>query len=152
MRFMLALVFATVVLFCSAGSMAQPDRALFRIERPCVVEPPPTVDAAAAFMTIKNISGRSVAIVGVASPVAEDAMLHETYIEGRLISMRHVKRLPLEPNESIRLSHGAYHIMLKGLRKRLKVGDTVKVSLILEDGSTFTVEMPVCRKKRPPRR
>ncbi len=114
----------------------------------CVMEPPPGSPNAVAFMSITNMANRTVTIVSVATPVAKKAELHETARTGGLTEMRYVKTLTLAPLETMRLSHQGYHLMLIGLKKRLKKDDRVRLVFRLKDGSTVSFDVKVCRMKR----
>ena len=132
----------------SAGLSASAERAVpLKIERACVVEPPPGSPNGVAFMTITNITERSVTIAGVETPVARKAEIHRTVRRGERSSMMHVKTLTLLPAETIEFSHGRYHIMLIGLERRPQRGQRVKLVFHLKEGGTVSVDARVCGMK-----
>ena len=83
-----------------------------------------------AFMTLRTTS--DIAIVGVATPVAGMAEIHEMKLEGGVMKMRAAPRLSLSAGQTIALKPGGYHIMLMGLKRPLKTGDIVPITLKVE--------------------
>lgn len=68
-------------------------------------------------------------LVGFSSPVAGVAELHEMSMEGDVMRMRPVPSLPLPAGQVIELKPGGYHLMLMQLKKPLKVGEQVPLTL-----------------------
>lgn len=135
------------ILFAAFNGEAK-DVEPLKIENACVIEPPPGSPNAAAFMTLTNETSHTLTIIAVDTPVAKKAELHKTLKVGEIREMRHVKKLALAPGESLKLSHDGYHLMLIGLKKRLKRGEKVKLVFSLKDGSSVSIDASVCRMKR----
>ena len=57
--------------------------------------------------------------------------------------MRPVKDIEIKAKGEAALKPGSLHIMLIGLKKELKEGDSVAITLGFEDGSSKKVEVPV---------
>jgi periplasmic copper chaperone A len=74
-------------------------------------------------------------LVGVSSPVAGVAEVHEMKMEGDVMKMRAVPGLDLPAGQAVELKPGGYHLMLMQLRQPLTVGTTVPLTLILKDAS-----------------
>ncbi len=144
----LALFLIGLFILCAAFNGEAKDIELIKIEKACVIEPPPASPNAAAFMTLTNETDHTLTIIAVDTPVAKKAELHKTLKVGELSEMRHVKKLTLAPRESLKLSHDGYHLMLIGLKKRLKRGEKVRLVFSLKDGSSISVDADVCRMKR----
>jgi copper(I)-binding protein len=98
-----------------------------------------------AFMRLT--SPADVTLVGVASPAAKVAEIHEMKVEGGMMKMSAVPRLPLPAGKVVELKPGGYHVMLMDLVQPLKEGDTVPLSLTFEDTAgakqTIAVKAPV---------
>ena len=94
-----------------------------------------------AFMQLK--SPADLALVGAASPVAKVVEIHEMKMDGGMMKMGAVGRLPLPAGKTVELKPGGYHLMLMGLARPLKEGDTVPVTLTFEDkaGGKQSVEV-----------
>jgi copper(I)-binding protein len=83
------------------------------------------------YLTVRD-TGAPDRLVGVKTPVADDAQLHVSQMSGNMMQMRPVDAIPLAPGQPIVLAPGGYHIMLMGLKHPLKEGDTVPVTLMFE--------------------
>jgi copper(I)-binding protein len=69
----------------------------------------------------------------VSSPVAKVAEIHEMKMDGGVMTMRAVDKLALPPRKTVDLSPSTYHVMLMGLSQPLKEGDSVPLTLVIED-------------------
>jgi len=102
-------------------------------------------DTTGAFMRIT--SQKDARLVGVKTPVAGMADVHQSKMEGGVMRMRHVKALELPAGKPVDLKPGGYHVMLMHVAKPLKEGETVPLTLIVEekDGrrEQVTVQVPV---------
>lgn len=104
---------------------------------------PPTAAVTAAFMEIHNAGDKARALVSASSAAAEAVELHtHTNVDG-VMQMRQVKQIDLAADSITLLQPGGLHIMLIGLKKPLKMGDKVLVSLKLDDGSLLELDLPV---------
>lgn len=99
----------------------------------------PGADVAAAYLTLRNVGTQPITIVGVRSPLAGMAMIHETKLVGTQSTMRAREQLRLAPGETVRFAPGGLHVMLQMLAHPLKPGDEVPLVLLLEDGGTLAV-------------
>jgi copper(I)-binding protein len=99
----------------------------------------PGAEVAAAYLTLRNGGAQPITIVGVRSPLAGMAMIHETKLVGTQSTMRAHEQLRLAPGETVRLAPGGLHVMLHMLAHPLKAGDEVPLVLLLEDGGTLEV-------------
>jgi hypothetical protein len=99
----------------------------------------PGAEVAAAYLTLHNDGSEPVSIVGVRSPLASMAMIHETRLTGSQSSMRAREELIIAPGETLRLTPGGLHVMLHELSPALKPGDEVPLVLLLKGGATLLV-------------
>ena len=91
----------------------------------------PQQKATGAYMQLKAESDAR--LVEVRSPVAGIAELHQmSLVEGRM-TMRAVASLDLPAGKLVELKPGGFHIMLMELKQPLREGDTVRISLIVEN-------------------
>lgn len=84
-----------------------------------------------AFMTITSTVDAHV--VGITSPVADRAEIHEMKMNNEVMTMRAVPSLPLDAGKTVQLAPGGFHIMLFGLRQQLKAGESIPLTLMIED-------------------
>ena len=86
-------------------------------------------------------------LVGVSTPVAGRAELHEMAMENNTMRMRQVDAIDLPAGKSVNLASGGYHVMFFDLKRQLKAGETVPLTLVVQDGakkrSSVTVEAQV---------
>ena len=94
-----------------------------------------------AFMDITSRNGAT--LVGVLTPVAEDAEVHEMKLEGGVMKMRAAPRLKLPAGKTVSLKPGGYHIMLMGLKQQLKPGAKVPITLKIENAKKKTESVTV---------
>jgi copper(I)-binding protein len=83
-----------------------------------------------AYMELRSAQGAT--LVGASSPVAGSVELHEMRMEGDLMKMRAVPRLPLPAGKPIVLKPGGYHLMLYDLRQQLQEGTRIPLRLEFE--------------------
>ena len=111
-----------------------------------VAEALPGQSMTAAYMTISSEGDVEEELVSVESEVAEKLELHEMVQQGEMMRMRRVDSIVIDPGEEVALEPGGLHIMLIGLTREIKEGDTVELHLIFESGANLVVSAPV--KKR----
>jgi len=87
-------------------------------------------------------------LVGVSSPVAGIVEIHEMAMDGNVMKMRAVPGLDLPAGKTVELKPGGYHVMLMDLKKELKAGDTVPLTLVVEgaDKKRETIEVKAAVK------
>lgn len=84
-------------------------------------------------------------LVGVASPVAGVAEIHEMKMEGDIMRMRAVPALALSAGQTVELRPGGYHVMLMDLRTPLTPGTQIPLTLRFKDtrGAESRLELSV---------
>ena len=103
---------------------------------------PPGTSVGAVYVTLENRGPSDDRLVSVASPAAKSAMLHETIEEGGVSTMRESENA-IAPGSTIEMKPGGAHIMLTGLTKPLKEGETVGVVLSFEKAGEVRAEAKV---------
>jgi periplasmic copper chaperone A len=94
------------------------------------------------YLTVTN-QGAPDTLIGVASPVAASATLHETINDHDVMKMRRVASLPVTPGKAITLAPGGYHIMLTRLKQALVAGMSFPVTLTFAKAGAVTVTATV---------
>ncbi|MGH8832135.1 MAG: copper chaperone PCu(A)C [Polaromonas sp.] len=84
-----------------------------------------------AFMSITAKDGAT--LVGVSSPVAGIAEVHEMKMDGDVMKMRAMPVLELPPGQTVHLKPGGYHVMLMDLKQPLPKDSTVPLTLRFKD-------------------
>ncbi len=117
--------------------------AAVEVENAWVPQPPPGADVAAAYFTLHNPGRERAVLVEVSSPVASEVMVHQTSVVAGQSRMRMVERLVIPAGGTVRLTPGAIHVMLEGLRKPLLVGEEVPLVLRFASGQEIHVSARV---------
>ena len=98
-----------------------------------------------AFMNLTAKEGTR--LVGVSSPAAGVAEVHEMKMEGDVMKMRAVPGLDLPAGQTVQLKPGGYHVMLMDLKAPLMKDSSVPVTLRFKDAkgieSKLDVVLPV---------
>ena len=94
-----------------------------------------------AFMNITAKDGAK--LVGVSSPVAGVAEVHEMKMEGDIMKMRALPVLDLPAGQTVQLKPGGYHLMLMDLKQPLSKGSTVPLTLRLQDAQGIETRLEV---------
>jgi copper(I)-binding protein len=105
----------------------------------------PQQTASGAFLQVRSpVAAR---LVAVNSPVAASVELHKMEMTGQMMKMRQVDSIELPAGQVVNLASGGYHIMLMGLKRQLKEGDMIPLSLVIETKNgkreTVAVSAPV---------
>lgn len=105
----------------------------------------PAARVAGAFMQVQ--SAKTVKLVDVTSPVAGRVELHQMAMEGQTMRMRAVESIDLPAGQTVNLASGGYHVMLFDLRRQLKEGEQVPLTLVVQDAAgkreNVAVSVPV---------
>lgn len=124
----------------STGALAQ-----VTVLEPWVRATVPNQKASGAFMQVR--SSQAARLVGISTPAAGRAELHEMAMENSTMRMRQVDAIDLPAGKTVNLASGGYHVMLFDLKRQLKDGERVPLTLVVQDGakksSSVTVEAQV---------
>ena len=103
----------------------------------------------AVYAVLQNKGAKAERVVSASVPadVAKRVELHTTVQEGGTMKMVQVEGYDLPAAGMVKLEPGGNHIMLLGIAKQFKVGDTFTISLKLQSGATVESKVEV---KMPP--
>jgi periplasmic copper chaperone A len=102
----------------------------------------PGSDVAAVYMPILNSGTEPDELLAIESPIANVVHIHKTTIDSDNIArMTMEKTLLLPPGKPIALRPGGLHIMLMGLKKPLKAGDTFDLTLTFARAGKANIEI-----------
>jgi copper(I)-binding protein len=99
---------------------------------------------AAVYLQIKNTGPAADRLVGAACDFAE-ASLHETRLNGQVMTMDAVEAVEIPAGALLELRSGSYHVMLLHLTRELKTGETVNLLLKFDQAGQISVPVPVSR-------
>ncbi|MDF2446397.1 MAG: hypothetical protein K0S46_1633 [Moraxellaceae bacterium] len=136
----LPLLFAGLLLAVPVVHADKPANVL--VEAAWISEAPPTARNNAAYVRLKN-GARQDTLIGVSTPVAAVAELHELRQEGGVTRMQQLKAVELAPGQELEFAPGGRHIMLIDMRRPLKAGERVPLTLKFRRAGTVTVQAEV---------
>jgi periplasmic copper chaperone A len=97
-----------------------------------------------AYMTITNKGAEADRLIGVASPVARQAEVHQMSMHDGVMSMRPVPGgLEIKPGQTVVLNPESLHLMLMGLKQPLVQGEHMKATLDFAKAGKLDVEFVV---------
>jgi copper(I)-binding protein len=97
----------------------------------------------AVYVLIENRGSEPDVLLSAVSDAATTVELHETRLEGGVMRMRPLARVDLPPGGRVEMKPGGHHIMLLGLTRDLRAGDTVAVRLRFEKAGERVIEAAV---------
>lgn len=111
-------------------------------EEAWVAEAPPAAKHAALYLTLRG-GGRDDVLVGVTSPLAAAAEVHEVSREQGLTRMRPAPALAVPARAGLRFAPGGRHIMLINLKRLPSPGERVPLTLRFRYAGPLAVEAVV---------
>ena len=125
MKTQLKIINALVLSFAAIGAHAE-----VTIKDAWVRATVPQQMATGAFFQIQsNIDTR---VISVQTPAAGVAEIHEMKMENNVMKMRAIEHLDLAAGKAVEFKPGGYHLMLMDLKKQIKAGDVIPLTLIVE--------------------
>ena len=97
----------------------------------------------AVYALLVNAGNAPDALIGVASDAAATAEIHETYRHMNMMMMRQIGKIDVSAGGKVALKPGGYHIMLLNLKRDLKPGETIAVTLQFEKAGRIPVAVTV---------
>jgi copper(I)-binding protein len=103
----------------------------------------PVGDTAVLTMTLTNHDAHPVDIVDVLSSSAKSVAIFQHFRDGDTIRTALLRRLAIPGGASSTFAPPGPHVMLAGLQRDLRLGDHVRVTVILADGQPIDVDAVV---------
>ena len=95
-----------------------------------------------AYLTIVNKGGAD-SLTKASSPAAGRVELHRIVHDGDRARMGRIEKIPLPKGKSVELGPGGLHIMLMGLKRQLKEGETFPLSLHFAEAGRVDVTVRI---------
>lgn len=131
----LAFFFAAVI---PCGASAQGIQIVDAWSRPT----PPGIDVGVAYFTIRN-AGKGDRLLRVSSPVAGRAELHVSATKDGVVKMEGLSSVEVGSGTPVAFEPGGRHIMLMGLKRPLKEGDTFPLTLTFANAGQIRTSVRV---------
>lgn len=132
-------------LVVAGAALAAPAPLSLGVASARVVAVPPGIGETSVFGVLSNTSDKVVTLRAASSPLAAGAMLMTTTRAGGMMGMQMADALTVPARGRLVLSETGPHLMLTGLKRPLRVGEAVPVTLRASDGRTLTLRATVRR-------
>jgi copper(I)-binding protein len=96
-----------------------------------------------AYVTLTNTDTTAITVASWSTPLAASAEVHETMQMDGMSHMMPRTDLTLPRDRSLVMAPGGVHVMLTGITRALRTGDTIPLTVTLRDGRRVTVAVPV---------
>lgn len=113
------------------------------VEKAWVRATPSPGRATAGYAEIVNSGPVSDQLLGVHAASAEMTELHQSKSDGGMMTMQVIPVLEIPANGRVELRPGDYHLMIMGLTRPLKVGDTLDLEFIFKSAGKQIVKAKV---------
>lgn len=102
--------------------------------------------ATGAFMQLT--ANQDMKLISISTPLASSVEIHMMEMDKDVMKMREIKSLDLPSGKTIELKPGSYHIMMMGLKRAIKEGEIVNLTLKFEskDKKQQTLEVKATAK------
>lgn len=101
-----------------------------QVSEPWIRATVPAQKTSGAYMQIN--AAKEARLISVSTPVAGISEMHEMAMSGNVMKMGAVKAIDLPAGKAVELKPGGYHVMLLNLKRQLKEGETVPLTLVVE--------------------
>ena len=139
-RWLVAALLLGALAGCGSGESSNPS--IPRIEN-AWVRAADSSATTAAYLTLFNDANGPYSVVAATGLLCDDIQMHETVRNGALTSMRETALLTAPPHGKLEFKPGGNHLMLIGLRQKLVAGQMTHFTLLLQNGSTISVDAEV---------
>lgn len=114
------------------------------LDTPWIRETPPASKVGAGYVAIVNGGSAGDRLLSAATPVAARVEIHSMMIDQGVMRMRPVEGgLAVPAKGVVVLKPGSYHLMLLGLKRPLKRGDSVPMTLRFARGGSVSARFRV---------
>lgn len=137
------LISALAALWLAAAGCGQDPAAAIVVSEPWLKEPVPGRAMAGGFLKIENRGSGEEVLLGLDCPDAAAVEMHEMFHEADMMKMRKMEQWTIPAHGSLALVPGGGHLMFLGLRRPLKEGDTVQLTLHFKKAGDRTLSVPV---------
>lgn len=117
------------------------------VEQPWVREVIPGQEATAAYLVIENPDHEADVLLGVTCDAAKSVEIHTMKNQAGTMIMKKLDSLALPARGEIVFAPGGNHLMLFGLKRSLRSGEHVRLTLTFKAAGKVEVDAPVKRQE-----
>lgn len=136
-------VFIGLVLILAVTSCTQPKDV--NLVDFVVREMAPGSERGVAYLSIENNSKENLILNYVQSPRIDNIEVHQHLYENGMMKMREVRHLSIDPGQRLSMGPGGYHLMLFGVDKPFKEGESIEFTFEFQNRPAQTVMASVKR-------
>ncbi len=115
-----------------------------KISTPWARATPKGAPVGGGYLTITNMDSEPDRLIGGSATIAKAVDVHEMKMEKGIMKMRELANgLEIKPGQTVTLEPEGYHLMFTGLKKPLKKGEHVKVTLRFAKAGKVDVDFAV---------
>ena len=115
-----------------------------KVENPWSRPTPPGTPMGVGYMNISNGGNTDITLVGAATPRAGHVSIHETRMHEGVMRMAPVKGgLTIPAGTTVELKPHSFHLMLEKLKKPLREGESIPLTLTFDGAEEMQVELNV---------
>ena len=141
-RFFVLLVSATMILSTRPAFALDISKDIF-VSNAWVQAMPPSQKITAAYMTIANNSFKEIVLVSASTDIADVAEIHRMSEMSGMAHMAPMTRVQIPALTKLKLIPGGIHFMLINLKRPIKAGDVIPITLHFQDGGSVVVSATV---------
>jgi hypothetical protein len=143
--FLLGLMLAVTMVAaqCQATAGSGNSATAIKVMEPWSQPSPAMAGNGAVYMMLVNEGGTDDALLRVETDAAEVVELHETKMEGDMMTMSPVAKIEIPAGGSAALEPGGLHVMLINLQQELVAGEKIELTLNFEKSDPLTIEAEV---------
>lgn len=134
---------ACAALLSLLASLALAQAGSVTVEKAFARATAPGAAVGGGYATIRNTGAAADRLVSASSPVSARVELHEMSMTDNVMRMREVKGIDVPANGTVELKPGGYHLMLLELKRPLKQGEKVPLTLKFEKAGEVKVELAI---------
>jgi periplasmic copper chaperone A len=144
MRTLAAAIAVALVSACTAAAADEIKAGAITIAAPWARPSIGEATNSAAYMKLSNSGDTSDRLLSVKSGAAQHTMLHESRMEGDVMKMVHLDGgVEIPAHGTVELKPLGLHVMLMGLKKPLKAGETLPLTLVFEKQGEVAIDAKV---------
>ena len=134
---------AVLAIWLLAAGCSQEPAATMVVSGPWIKAPVPGQVIAAGYLSVENRGAGEEVLLGIECADAAAVEMHEMFHESDMMKMRKLEQAVLPGHSTLAFAPGGAHLMLLGLRRQLKEGDTVGLTLHFKQAGDRTISVPV---------
>ncbi len=109
------------------------------IDHPYARATPPGATTGGAYVTVENMGATPDKLLAASTPAAKFVEIHQMSMNGGMMTMRAVQGIEIKAGARIELKPGGYHLMLLDLKKPLRTGAKIPLTLVFEKAGKLEV-------------